>query len=504
MKRSFINFFISIITVTQMHGQVNVLERCTPESQGVPSDKITALFDSLMAFPDTEIHSVMILRNGKVIAEMYPAPFRAEYGHQLFSCSKTFTAAAVGIAIMENRLKLDDRLAAFFPELLPDSISSWLAEITVRDLLTMTSGFEVDTKMRTFAANWVEWYLHHPMVAAPGKRFAYDSINTYLLSAIIQRVTGMKMMDYLRQHLFQPLGITEAYWEESPEGINSGGWGLYLQPESLAKFGQLLLNKGEWNGMQLLPEAWVEEMTTRQVDVLNGDDYGYQMWMCAYPGASRADGAYGQYIIVIPDKSMAIIVTQCLKGNGSKEQGYIWDILMPCVSETPITGNNPNKEEKKWRKYSHSLPKGKDNSSMMKKIQSKNFDLEGNTLGWTSLRFESANKGLSLNITDTEGKETKIALGYQEWETSPINFYPPNARKSTLGSFGNVPLPFLVSGAYAWVSHDKLEVQLYFVNWMSAVNLTFYLHNDKMNVNIRRNFDTSSISTIKGVYNDAK
>ena len=111
---------------------------------------------------------------------------------------------------------------------------------------------------------------------------------------------------------------------------------------------------------------------------------------------------------------------------------------------------------------------------------------------------------MSLNITDTEGKETKIALGYQEWETSPINFYPPNARKSTLGSFGNVPLPFLVSGAYAWVSHDKLEVQLYFVNWMSAVNLTFYLHNDKMDVNIRRNFDTSSISTIKGVYNDAK
>ena len=141
-------------------GQVGGLERSIPEKEGVSSEKIIALFDSLMAFPDTEIHSVMVLRNGKVIAEMYPAPFRPEYGHQLFSCSKTFTSTAVGLAIMDNRLRLDDRLAAFFPELLPDSVTTWLADITVRDLLTMTSGFEVDTKMRTFATNWIESYLH--------------------------------------------------------------------------------------------------------------------------------------------------------------------------------------------------------------------------------------------------------------------------------------------------------------------------------------------------------
>ena len=111
-------------------------------------------------------------------------------------------------------------------------------------------------------------------------------------------------MDYLKQRLFLPLGITEAYWEESPEGINSGGWGLYLQPESLAKFGQLLLNKGEWNGMRLLPAKWVDEMTSRKVNLPNGDDYGYQMWMCAYPNASRADGAYGQYITSVRDNEL--------------------------------------------------------------------------------------------------------------------------------------------------------------------------------------------------------
>lgn len=497
MKRFILFFFTSIYAMMQMHGQVNQMERCTPESQGVPSDKVTALFDSLMAFPNTDIHSVMVMRNGKVIAEMYPAPFKAEYGHQLFSCSKTFTATAVGIAINENRLRLDDRLVAFFPELLPDTVSAWLADITVRDLLTMTSGFEVDTKMRTFATNWIEWYLHHPMVAEPGKRFQYDSIDTYLLSAIIQRVTGMKMMDYLRQHLFQPLGITEAYWEESPEGINSGGWGLYLQPESLAKFGQLLLNKGEWNGKQLIPAAWVEEMTARQVDVPDGDDYGYQMWMCAYPGATRADGAYGQYIIVIPDKAMVVTVTQCLTGNGWKEQGLIWDTLLPYVSDTPIIENHSGKWEKKWQKYSHPLPKGKANSTIMKTIQSKKFIMEDNPLGWHSLRLESTIKGFTLYITDNEGKESEITLGHREWKTSPICFLPPNSRRSTLGSFSNVPAPFFVGGAYAWNSHNQMEVQLHFVNWMSAVNMVFDFQDENMHIDIQRNFDPSSSSAIK-------
>lgn len=497
MKRIILIIIACICVLMRMHSQINVLERCTPESQGVPSEKITALFDSLMAFPETDIHSVMVLRHGKVIAEMYPAPFKPEYGHQLFSCSKTFTAAAVGIAIMENRLRLDDRLAAFFPELLPDSISAWLAEITVRDLLTMTSGFEVDTKMRTFSSHWIEGYLRHPIVARPGERFAYDSINTYLLSAIVQRVTGMKMMDYLKQHLFLPLGITEAYWEESPEGINSGGWGLYLQPESLAKFGQLLLNKGEWNGMRLLPAKWVDEMTSRQVDVSNGDDYGYQMWMCAYPDASRADGAYGQYIIVIPDKAMVIAVTQCLTGNGGKEQSYIWDVLLPHTSETSLAENHSKRFAKRWKQYTHPLPQGKSSSSTMKKIQTNNYHLEDNVLEWNSFRFEPTKNGLSLYVTDRAGKESEIELGYQEWKTSPISFYPPNARRSTLGSFSNVPTPFLVGGAYAWGSHNQLEVKLHFVNWMSAVKLIFNFQDSNMYVDINRNFDTYPVFTRK-------
>lgn len=495
MKRILL-FFICVCVIFSAYAQINDLQRSTPESQGVPSEKITVLFDSLMAFPDAEIHSVMVLRHGKVVAEMYPAPFRPEYGHQLFSCSKTFTAAAVGLAVMDNRLRLDDRLAAFFPELLPDIVSAWLADITVRDLLTMTSGFEVDTKMRTFEQNWIKSYLHHPMVSEPGKRFAYDSVCTYLLSAIVQRVTGMKIMDYLKQRIFLPLGIKEAYWEESPEGINSGGWGLYLQPESLAKFGLLLLNEGNWNGMQLLPQSWVEEMTSCQVDIPNGDDYGFQMWMCDYPGASRADGAYGQYIIVIPDKDMVITVTQCLTGDGGKERSYIWNTLLPYVSDAPLKETNPNKWKKKWQRYIHPLPKGKRSSAALKQFQSREFFLDENSLEWKSVRFAPAKKGLTLYVTDTNGGTSTISLGYKEWITSPIAFYPPNARKSTLGSFSNVPKNFLVGGGYAWMG-NSLEVKLHFVNWMSSAQLVFCLKNGKLEIIVKKNYSGGETEIIK-------
>lgn len=470
-------------------GQTPDMERSTPEAEGIPSDKVIAFFDSLMSLPDVDIHSTIILRHGKVVAEMYPEPFRAEYGHQLFSCSKTFTAAAVGLAIADNRLRLDDRLASFFPELLPDSVSDRLADITVRDLLTMTSGFEVDTRMRTFRTDWIRSYLNHPMVAEPGKRFAYDSIDTYLLSAIVQRVTGMKIIDYLKQRIFTPLNITEVYWEESPEGINTGGWGLYLQPESLAKFGQLLLNGGAWNGQQLLPASWVKEMTSRQVENPDGDDYGFQMWMCAYPGASRADGAYGQYILLVPDKDMVVVITQCLLQGGGKEQQWVWDGLLPYLSDTPLEpGKAYEMLKKKTARYAHLLPQGKKRSAVSDRIQSKEFQLKENALEWQSLRFEFDKQEVRMYVKDKQGQTSPVALGYKTWKTSPIPFYPLNARKSTLGSFSNIPKRFLAGGAYAWTADGRLEVKLHFVNWMSAVKLIFGFEEDGLHVTMQSNY----------------
>ena len=207
MKRFGIVAIAAILMAGEAEGQTSALERATPESQGVPSEAVVGWFDSLMNVDATEIHGAMLLRHGKVIGEMHPKPFRAEYGHTLFSCSKVFTAAAIGIAVGENRLRVSDRVATFFPELLPDSIGDWLAKLTIRDLLTMQSGFEPTNAVRTKETEWVKKCLGGKMVAQPGEKFAYDSMNTYLLSAIISRVTGEKMVDYLRPRLFEPMGI---------------------------------------------------------------------------------------------------------------------------------------------------------------------------------------------------------------------------------------------------------------------------------------------------------
>ena len=256
-KRLFIGIIAALSSLT-LTAQIDDLPRTSPEAVGLRSAQVEALFDSLLAYPRTEIHSCIVMRHGKVVGEMYPAPFRAEYPHTQFSCSKTFVAAAVGIAISEKKLRLRDHLVSFFPDKLPNIVSWRLKSITVEDLLTMRSGFVVDTKMRNKSHQWIRDYLAHPMNADPGKKFQYDSIDTYLLSAIVQKVTGMTVLEYLQQKVFNKLNIRQVQWELSPEGITTGGWGLYIQSESLAKFGQLLLQRGKWQGEQLIPETWVD------------------------------------------------------------------------------------------------------------------------------------------------------------------------------------------------------------------------------------------------------
>ena len=230
MKNKLTLFFLalSLLASATVSAQIRELERSTPEAEGVPSGAVIALMDSLMGLPKTDIHSVMVLRHGKVIAEAYPAPFAPEYRHTVFSCSKTFVGAAVGLAISENRLRLTDRVASFFPDQLPDSISANLADMTVRNLLNMTSGVTPDWNMRNVRTDWIKGYLGK-QVKVPGEHFDYDSMSSYILSAIVQKVTGMKVLDYLRMKLFEPMHITDISWEASPEGINTGGWGIYTE-----------------------------------------------------------------------------------------------------------------------------------------------------------------------------------------------------------------------------------------------------------------------------------
>ena len=255
--------------------------------------------------------------------------------------SKSFTSTAVGFAVQEKRLTLEDPVISFFPDKLPLQISGHLAAMRVRDLLTMQSGHKSDPIGKMFEAkDLVRGFLGSEIEFKPGTHFVYNNGATYMLSAIITKVTGESLRDYLTPRLFEPLGIENVKWEADDRGVNFGAWGLHLTPEDAAKFAQFCLNKGRWNGKQLLSEGWINLATAPQCNVVAGDDrsdwnqgYGFQFWRCRH-NAFRGDGAFGQYAIAMPDQEMALAVTSGLR-NMQSILDRVWEILLPAAEEKP-------------------------------------------------------------------------------------------------------------------------------------------------------------------------
>lgn len=466
--------------------QTRQIARSVPEACGIPSEAVARFFDSLMVIPRTSIHSVMILRHDKVVAEMYPRPFRDAYPHTLYSCSKTFVSAAVGILVGEGRLKLTDRVASFFPESLPDTLSDGLKAMTVRDLLTMTSGIEPDWNMRSVSTTWVKSYLSKP-VSTPGRLFKYDSICTYLLSAIVQKVSGETLLSFLRQRIFAPLGIREVQWQVSPEGYNTGGWGLYIQSESMAKFGLLLLHRGMWKGRRLIPAEWVDEMMKKQTPE-DQPSYGYQMWPCPRKGSARADGAYGQYIFIIPDKDMVVVVTQSSTFDGSREHHLLWNLLVPEVRDSVL----PVDRAAYRRLVSSSqrqLPFAEGSGGINAGLLNHTWTLLPNRLHWKSLSLVGHDGRYTLRVTDEEGLVTRIALGYRRWTTTATAAFPayPIWPK---GVFTGIKRRFLVSTSYGSTA-DRLNVSLHYVNWITPVELAFKPSAGSVSITARMNHEAS-------------
>ncbi|NDV84824.1 3-succinylated cholic acid synthase [Bacteroides sp. 51] len=476
--------------------QVNELPRSTPEAEGVPSRAVIALFDSLTALPKTDIHSVMVIRHGKVIGEIYPAPFAPEYNQTVYSCSKTFVGAAVGLAIADNRLRLTDRVATFFPELLPDSISDNLAAMTVRNLLNMSSGITPDWDMRNHHSDWLRMYLAKP-VKTPGKQFDYDSMSAYVLSAIVQKVTGMTLLDYLKLKLFTPMNITDVAWEVSPEGFNTGGWGLYIQSESLAKFGLLLLNQGMWEGKQLLPASWVKEMTSKQMDSYDDESYGYLLWLCEYPGSVCVDGALGQYVLIAPDKDMVVVITECTLINGRNQRRLVWNRLLPEAGDTSLTpGKDYKLLQKKQTTYQLPVAQGRVSSRVARNYTGKNILLESNKYGWQSLSLQFNPREIVMTVTEKNGAVYDLVFGYKQWLKTLMDSYPPYSI-NPVDRFKGIDGPFRVAGSYGWQSFSTLQLKAHYVNWISALGITFQFDEDSILLNITENFSSDKI-TIKG------
>ncbi|MEZ6064253.1 MAG: serine hydrolase [Planctomycetaceae bacterium] len=331
-----------LLTLLSASGLVSAqgvaLPRSTPEAAGVSSAGVIAFIEAA----DREVnsmHSFMLLRHGKVVAEAWWAPEAADKPHVLWSLSKSFTSTAVGLAIAEGKLSLDDRVVNFFPDDLPAEPAANLKAMRVRDLLAMSAGHQDELNWRV-EPHWVRAFLAHPVPHKPGTHFRYNTPATYMLSAIVQKVTGETVVNYLTPRLFEPLGIEQPTWDASPQGVSIGGYGLYLKTEDIAKFGQLLLQRGEWQGKQIIPAEWVDLATSRQVSNGSSPDsdweqgYGYQFWRCRH-NAFRGDGKDGQFCIVLPEQDAVVVIT-ANTGNMQGELNLVWEHLLPALGDDAL------------------------------------------------------------------------------------------------------------------------------------------------------------------------
>ena len=467
------------------------LPRSTPEEQGVSSASILAFLEAI-AKSKHEFQSFMMVRHGHVIAEGWWSPYRANANHMLYSLSKSFTSTAVGFAVSEGKLKVSDLVTSFFPDDLPATISENLATLRVKHLLTMSVGHATDsTPIITKEQNWVRAFLALPIVKPPGSAFLYNSGATYMLSAVVQKVSGQKVIDYLQSRLFEPLGIEGMTWETCPRGINTGGWGLSVQTESLAKFGQFYLQKGVWNERQLLPAAWIEEATTFKIqqpaphdedlekakltsDWLQG--YCYQFWRCRH-NAFRGDGAFGQFDIVMPDQEAVVAIT-CETSNMQTELNLVWDFLLPAMTDNPLPADGLAQERlrQKLAALALPLPDGRADSPLAAKISGKTFKTETNPGGTQSVSLQFQGNACVFTLNDARGAYP-VQCGLGKWVDGVCNM-PGIPPKITVGDLH----PCKVAAGGAWRDENTFEMIWHFYETPHSDIVTCHFDGDKIKV----------------------
>lgn len=341
---------------TQNLDENGALPRATPESVGVPSQALVELIQTLDA-KFNRMDSLMVLRDGKAIAECWRAPNSPDAPHAMYSLSKSFMSTAIGFAVQEGKLSVDQKVVDIFPDDLPAEPSENLKKMTLADLLSMSCGHETEVSLPDLvkatralekqrapgAPTWTRAFLAHPTPREPGTHFCYNTPGTYMLSAALQKTVGETTRDYLVPRLFEPLHIETPYWENSPEGVSKGGTGLYLRTEDIAKFGQLYLQRGRWNDKQILSADWVDLATSYKVSNGSNPDsdwaqgYCFQFWRCR-KNIYRGDGAYVQFCVVMPDQNVVVAMTS----DGNDYQGQLnalYDILLPALKNEALPEN---------------------------------------------------------------------------------------------------------------------------------------------------------------------
>ncbi|MBL7872443.1 MAG: ChbG/HpnK family deacetylase [Cyclobacteriaceae bacterium] len=486
----------------------SALPRSTPEAEGVSSQHILNFLDAAAA-SDHEFHSMMIVRHGKVIAEGWWNPYRPDLPHTMYSVSKSFTATAIGFAVAEKKISVEDKVVSFFPKEAPNYIDPNLAFLRIKDLLSMTAGQQPDpTGPVVISDNWARTFLNTPILHQPGSEFLYNSAATYMLSAIVQQVTGQKVLDYLKPRLFQPLGIEGIDWEVSPQGVNTGGWGLRLKTEDMAKFGQLFLQKGVWKGKQILPTTWIEEASTIKImqhpkatqaekdssDWLQG--YGYQMWR-SRNNSYRGDGAFGQYILVLPEKDAVIIITS-ETANMQTELNLVWKYLLPAFQDKKLASYAKVAKQLKTRLASLALPipVTVPNAALESKLEGKTFATIGPDRELESFALNFTNDICRLTL-NTDSIVHQINFGSGKWVQGTTTKYGPylvaGAQTNRKGL-----APFKTETSYRWVDEKTVELKLRYIESPHTETIAGTFDGDNATLTFTNSFN-KSIRTYKAV-----
>ncbi len=473
------------------------LKRTSPEDEGIPSSAILSFIQAVEehTHPLDAMHGFMLLRHGNVAAEGWWTPYEPQSPHTLFSLSKSFTSSAIGMAVQEGRLTVDDPVLKFFPDDAPTNPSENLKAMRVRHLLSMNTGHKEDTTERVFGGddNWPRTFLSLPVEHEPGTWFVYNTAATYMLSAIITRLTGLPLVDYLRPHLFDPLGIEDPFWETDPRGISKGGTGLHIKLDGIARFGQMYLQKGVWQGKRILSEAWIAEATRATSDNSNTQTdpdwtvgYGYQFWRCRHD-CYRGDGVFGQYCVIMPQQDAVLAINSGVR-DLQAVLNKVWQHLLPVMGPTALPADPQAYAQlrDKLASLSLPLPTGQPSSPGMAQWSGKTYRLESNDLKFESIAINFGGDERSTLVVSDERGAHPIQVGYGTWLKGTTD----------LPGFGKTP----VATCGAWTAEDTYEVRVAFYESEFCPVFRFHFAGDELQMDVDPNvsWTTPTVTTIKG------
>ncbi len=511
------------LSLTAM-AQVGELPRSTPEEQGVSSELVKSFIHHLTNLPDVDVHHLMILRHGKVISEHHAAPYRATDLHTLYSASKTVTGLAVGLAVDDGLLSVDDKVSKHLRDKMPATLSPALESLTVRHLLIMASGRKEDLSIFAGDKDWLStWFAGD--FDTPGEQFSYDSMCTHALAAIVARVTGKPMLDYVRERIFAPLHITQADWELAPDSVEAAGWGLRLHAESEAKLGLLMLQGGKWNGRQLVSQQWIEDLSRHQISTstarepdlsfgqrilkwmrsvwhtirswftgYNVDDYylgyGYQTKAIQHPRAESyfAAGYGGQLIYVVPKLDLVIVINGRAANYGDELNTIYYQFIEPLLDEDVTKAASVN--------LAIEMPRGEASHPLEQRLLGVNYMFdEENLLGLRYLRITRSAGDLVFTMTDQRGPLRAVAACGQ-WRMTISDERPIYIMESHEQLVGT-QRPFTTVAAYAWQG-DTLSMRMDWLDGGDNRRLRIHPEGTHITVIANDNFDPLLTDTIRG------